>query len=116
MKVQHHREVEAQPSPETDGVSLRWVIDEKDGAPNFAMRVIQVEAESATAFHAHPWEHEVYVLSGEGVVKSEEAVSHIGEGDVVFVPPDEMHQFASRGDDPLRFICVVPVPSKVKKG
>jgi len=30
-------------------------------------------------------------------------------GDVVFVPPDELHQFRNTGDGELRFLCLIPL-------
>jgi len=84
-------------------------VGQEDGAPNFAMRVIEVESGHATPYHQHEWEHEVFVLAGEGVVRRDDGESAIGEGCVVFVPGMEMHQFANRGTEPLRFICVVPI-------
>ena len=39
------------------------------GAPNFTMRHFEVAPGGRTPFHAHPWEHEVYVLSGTGKVR-----------------------------------------------
>ena len=47
------------------GVTIRTVIGEPDGAPNFSMRVISFEKEGATPNHSHPWEHEVFILKGK---------------------------------------------------
>ena len=108
MVVKDYREVEAQTSSDTQGVSLRWVVAKEDGAPRFAMRVIDVQPGCATPFHKHWWEHEVYVLSGSGVVKGGGEERPIVEGSVVFMPGEEMHQFVNTGSDVLRFICIVP--------
>jgi mannose-6-phosphate isomerase-like protein (cupin superfamily) len=50
------------------------------------------------------------VLSGQGVVRTEDGETPIGPETVVFVSPDEEHGFYNRGDDVLRFICVIPLP------
>lgn len=109
MKVEHYSKTVAELVENVPGVTVRWVIGEKDGAPNFAMRVFEVEPGYATPYHQHEWEHEVFVLAGEGVARRQDGESPISNGSVVFVPGMEMHQFASRGDSVLRFICVVPV-------
>lgn len=109
MKVEHYSETPAEAVENVPGVTVRWVVGEKDGAPNFAMRVFEVEPGFASPYHQHEWEHEVFVLAGEGVVRKAEVESPIGHGSVVFVPGMEMHQFANRGESVLRFICVVPV-------
>ncbi len=108
MTVKECRDVEAQGFPENEGVALRWVVGQQDGAPRFAMRVIEVQPGMATPHHEHWWEHEVYVLSGTGIVTGAEGEHEIHEGSVVFVPGDEKHQFRNTGDEVLRFICVVP--------
>ncbi len=51
----------------SEGVQIREMITAQDGAPNFAMRVFDVQPGSATPYHAHPWEHEVYIISGTGL-------------------------------------------------
>ncbi len=32
-------------------------------------------------------------------------------GSVVFVPGDELHQFANQGSEVLRFLCLIPHPA-----
>jgi len=104
MKVRNYREVEAEPAEGMPGVTVRWVISEKEGAPNFAMRIFEVEPGAETPFHVHPWEHEVFILAGTGLARSEEGEVPIQEGDTVFIPPNERHQFINNGDAVLRFI------------
>jgi quercetin dioxygenase-like cupin family protein len=108
MIVKDYREVDAKGSSDTEGVSLRWVVAKEDGAPRFAMRVIEVQPGCATPHHRHWWEHEVFVLSGRGMVKGGDVERPIAEGSVVFMPGEEMHQFVNTGSDVLRFICMVP--------
>jgi quercetin dioxygenase-like cupin family protein len=90
------------------GVKLRWIITKDDGAPNFAMREFELAPGGHTPHHAHGWEHEVYVLAGEGVVAGEEGEFALEPGSVVLVPPNEKHQFKNAGSGPFRFLCVVP--------
>ena len=106
IRVRDFREVE--PHQEIDGVMIRVVIGPDDGAPFFNMRVFEVEPDHASPHHSHWWEHEVFVLSGEGVVRTEEGEIPIRHGSTVFVPGGEMHQFHNRGDSILRFICLIP--------
>ncbi len=86
------------------GAVIREVITDKDGAPNFAMRVIEVKPGAATPSHNHPWEHEVFILSGRAVVKGEKGEAEISKNNVVYIPPNEHHCFESIGDEPLRFV------------
>lgn len=109
MKIHSWDSVEPAPSDHGEGVSIRWVINREHGAPNFAMRVIEVQPGSATPFHAHWNEHEVYILEGRGTVKGSEGDRTLGIGDVVYVAPNEEHQFVNSGAEPFKFICVVPL-------
>jgi len=107
MKVRKY--LDTKPTQEFPGVVKREVINADDGAPNFCMRVFEVEPGSSTPPHSHPWEHEAYVLSGRGVVVSGEKETQIAKDSVVFVPPNEHHCFVNNGTEPLRFICVIPL-------
>ena len=102
MKVSDYRKTE--PTEEVPGSIKREVITAEDGAPNFAMRVIEIQPGSTTPSHSHPWEHEVFILSGQGVVKGEQGESQIEKDSVIFVAPDEKHCFVNKGNEPLRFV------------
>lgn len=90
------------------GCAVRWLIGESDGAPGFAMRQFEVAPGGFTPKHSHPYEHEVFVLDGEGVVWNGKENKPLRPGSVVFVPGNQEHQFVNRGSAPLKFLCVVP--------
>ena len=90
------------------GCHVRWLVDEKQGAPNFAMRQFEVEPGGFTPKHSHPYEHEVFVLEGSGVVSEGDQTHALRAGDFVFVTPGEVHQFRNTGSVPLKFLCMVP--------
>lgn len=94
------------------GVRVRWVISDKDGAPNFAMRHFTVEPGGHTPKHSHPYEHEVYILEGEGEIFDGTGYRPFKAGDVIFVAPNEEHQFRNTGTQPLRFLCLIPLPNR----
>ena len=110
MKNYHYSKVENQDVPEpAKGVKIRWLINEKNGAPNFAMRRFEVEPGGYTPYHTHNWEHEVYVLEGEGVPASSVGDSKIGPGSVVLVEPGEEHSFKNTGRKTMVFLCLIPI-------
>jgi len=78
---------------------IRWLITNKDGAENFAMRLFEVEPNGYTPWHQHDWEHEVFILEGEGIGKSEKGEAPFREGDVFFIPPMEWHQLRNTGKE-----------------
>lgn len=112
MKVAHYKSIPPDASGEKDAsaIAIRWVIAEKDGAPNFSMRVIEVEPGGYSPFHNHPWEHEVFILQGRGVLVQQDEETPLSQGDVIFVPPGTQHQFKNVSEDKLEFICLIPNP------
>ncbi len=110
MKVINYKKIKRE---ELEGhgiknVSMRVVIGPSDKAPNFVMRVFTVESGGHTPYHAHPFEHEVFVLKGAGEVLFGKTPHKMEKDSVIFIPGDETHQFRNIGDGDLVFICVVP--------
>ena len=93
----------------SQGVRIKWLLDKSVGTPTFMMRHFTLEPRGHTPYHKHEWEHEVYILDGEGAVKHEDTEYPVGPGDAIYVPPNQMHQFRSTASAPLTFLCLVPV-------
>jgi len=117
VKVNHFEAVKQQPveMEGSQGCQVRWLLGENDGTPNFAMRQFEVAPQGYTPRHSHPYEHEVFVLEGEGVVLEGDLPHPLRAGDVVLVKPDEVHQFRNTGKQPLKFLCLVPNSATGKK-
>ena len=107
MKIVDYRKVPATtPLP---GVIKRVPIGPEAGAKNFIMRVFEVAPGHASPDHIHPWEHEIFILSGEGVARSQDGKeTPIGEGTTLFIPEGEKHCLVNKGRVELRFICMIP--------
>jgi quercetin dioxygenase-like cupin family protein len=109
MKIFNYKSVHAEDAEgEAMGIKVRWLITKDMGAPTFAMRLFEVEPNGYSPLHNHPWEHEVFILEGEGVVFDGAKATPIKPNDVVFVPPDEKHQFKNTGKQTLKFLCLIP--------
>jgi len=91
-------------------VRMRMLIGPEQGARTFHMRHFEVQPGGHTPHHQHDHEHEVLILKGRGLVSSELGDRPIKPGDVVWVPPNEMHQFQNTGGEPLEFLCLIPAP------
>lgn len=116
-KICHYTDVPAMVfGDEAPGVTIRWLIDEEnDGAPHYALRLIEVAPGGHTPFHAHPFEHENFVLSGTGRLRIEEKRHDVGPGSFMFVPADARHNFENTGQDTFRFLCGIPVSRLVSE-
>jgi quercetin dioxygenase-like cupin family protein len=107
--IKNYRDVAGETYPGVAGARVRWVITEEDGALNFSLRVIEIESGHSSPRHAHPFEHEVFILEGQGALWSEEGETDLRPGDAAYVPPDEPHQFINKGSATLEMICVIPI-------
>jgi len=92
-----------------EGVKVKWLLDKSIGTPTFMMRHFTVEPGGFTPLHRHEWEHEVYVLEGEGLVRHEDRKYAIRPGDAILIPPNRLHQFRSTESAHLKFLCMIPV-------
>jgi len=97
--------------PQTAGMqaTIRWLIAAKEGAPNFAMRVIEIRRRGEKIpLHGHGYEHEIFIIEGQGNVLSPGGTKPVAYGNFAYVPAGEEHGFENTGDKPFRFICVIP--------
>ncbi|PKN73038.1 MAG: cupin [Candidatus Cloacimonetes bacterium HGW-Cloacimonetes-3] len=117
MKVVHFDQVELEPvyAEGAEGAQIRWLIAQKDGAPNFAMRMFEVAPGGHTPYHQHDWEHELYCLSGTGVLVTEQGDKPFSANDAMYIDPGMMHSFNNTGTDTLKFLCMIPHEEPVKK-
>jgi len=108
----HFTDVEAEPAHLVGAqATIRWLIGAKQGAPNFAMRVIELAGKGdRIPLHRHPYEHEIFVFAGKGMVLKPGSEEPVGPGEFLYLAPDEEHGFLNSGDEPFRFICVIPRP------
>ena len=69
MRIFHYDSVEAKDAQGgSSKVTVRWLITKEMGAEHFAMRLFELESGGYTPLHVHDWEHEVFILEGEGLV------------------------------------------------
>lgn len=110
MIIKRFDEVTAEPVTDAGAqqVNVRWVIAQRDGAPNFYMRVFELEPGGCTPLHQHPWEHEMFVYEGEGCIVKEGKEVPISQGTVIFVPADEKHQMKNTAQRMFKVICLIP--------
>jgi len=110
MKINHYEAISLAPVQMEGafGCQVRWLLGPQQGTPNFAMRQFEVAPGGFTPRHSHPYEHEVFVLEGVGMVIDGDRELPLREGDVIYVVPHEVHQFRNTGTAPLKFLCLVP--------
>ncbi len=111
MKIVDYNEdkAEAVDFEDVKNDKVRGLISDKDKAPNFAMRLYEVGTVGDSLLQPPNWEHEVFILEGEGVTYDGEKETKLKSGTVVYVAPNEKHQFKNTGNDTLKFLCLIPI-------
>jgi len=110
MKIEHYSRTDSR-RVNLEGaksVTMRWLISHREKAPNFAMRMFEVECQGHTPLHTHENEHEVFVLQGRGTLVINNDQENFEAGYVIYVPPGVEHQFKNSGEETLQFLCLVP--------
>jgi quercetin dioxygenase-like cupin family protein len=99
------------------GVSIRYLVVEEFGAPNFELRYFEVQKGGKTSVDQHPYEHEVFVLKGRGKLLLNEKEYPLRPSDAILIEPNEKHRLVQEGEEALGFLCIVPngVSSSKKK-
>jgi quercetin dioxygenase-like cupin family protein len=99
------------------GVSIRYLVLEEFGAPNFELRYFEVQKGGKTSIDEHPYEHEVFILKGRGKLLLNEEEYPLRPNDAILIEPNEKHRLVQEGEGPLGFLCIVPngVSSSKKK-
>jgi quercetin dioxygenase-like cupin family protein len=112
VKIKRLNEVPQKPveMEGANGAQMRMLIGPAEGADKFHMRQFEVAPHGNTPWHSHDYEHEILVLGGRGVAVSADGETPLNPGDVIWVQPNEQHQFKNTGDQPFEFICLVPAP------
>ena len=113
MKIFHYQNIKPKDAEEgASRLTVRWLNTKEIGAENFAMRIFEMEAGGFSPFHVHPWEHEVFILEGEGLAISEKDQRKFRAGDVIFIPPNEKHQLKNNGKKLAKILCLIPYKQK----
>jgi quercetin dioxygenase-like cupin family protein len=89
-----------------------WLVGKAEKAENFAIRYYEVGAGGFTNKEQHEHDHGIIFLQGEATVMLEEEKHDVTVGDVVYIPPNALHQIINRGDEAMGFICVIPARRK----
>lgn len=99
--------IEGYADPSVAGVTKQVVIGAREGAPHYSVRYFELAPGAKSSFDRHEHDHGVIVLAGSGAVLLGEQSHEIAFGDVIYVGPNETHQFENTGSEPLGFLCVV---------
>ena len=107
MPVRHSETIVKEKVSAGNKTTRQVLIDPQEG-PNFAMRLFTIDPEGDMPKHTNSVEHEQYVVGGRAQIGIADEVYTVSEGDVVFIPANIPHWYKTIGDEPFRFLCMVP--------
>ena len=78
-----------------------------DGDGGLNMIAVQFSPGARSDWHRHPAGQVLYVVSGSGLVGTEDGeTAEISPGDVVYAPPGERHWHGARPDSPMMHLSL----------
>jgi len=91
------------------GITRRELAGKRGESARFHVRYFELEPGGHSTLEKHEHEHVVIPQRGRGEVQFGCYVYHVGFGDVVYVAPNDPHQFRNPDDatEPFGFLCIV---------
>jgi mannose-6-phosphate isomerase-like protein (cupin superfamily) len=75
------------------------------GAP-LTLILEDIPPDRGPRLHKHPYDELWVCQSGEADFTDGDEVIRVGAGDIVYAPAGAAHKFTSRGDAPLKMVCI----------
>jgi mannose-6-phosphate isomerase-like protein (cupin superfamily) len=94
------------------GATRQILIGWDENSPNFALRYFTIPPRGFSNLDHHEHDHGVIIMHGRARVMMGETFEEVSEGDVVYIPSWERHQFENLTDEPFSFLCIVPAREK----
>ena len=116
--IRHHGNFEWQGVPleaykeTTDtwkGITRRELAGKRGESPRFHVRYFEIAPGGHSTLEKHEHEHVVIPLRGRGEAQFGCYIYKVGFGDVIYVAPEDPHQFRNPEDatEPFGFLCLV---------
>lgn len=91
------------------GITRRELVGQRGESPRFHVRYFELSPGGFSTLEKHHHEHAVIVQRGRGEVQFGCYIYQVAFGDVVYVAPDDPHQFRcpEEATEPFGFLCIV---------
>jgi quercetin dioxygenase-like cupin family protein len=93
---------------EGQGVTGRPLVNSSDGATRIALKQFEVAPGGYTAHRAYHSERVIYILAGEGALRTAAGDRELTSGDTALLQGGEKHQITNPGAGILCFLCMTP--------
>ena len=78
------------------------------GVASGLVPLFEMEAGGNSPLHNNNWEHEVFILDGEGIVIGGREEKKFKVGDAILIPANEKHQLKNNNKNSVKFLCLIP--------
>jgi ribulose-bisphosphate carboxylase large chain len=91
------------------GITRTELSGKRGESQNFHLRYFEIQPGGFSTLEKHQHEHVVVPIRGRGEVQFGCYIYQVGLGDVVYVAPDDPHQFRNpeHNSEPFGFLCIV---------
>ena len=91
------------------GITRRELSGKRGESQRFHVRYFEIKPGGYSTLEQHEHEHVVIPIRGRGEAQFGCYIYSVGLGDVVYVAPNDPHQFRNREDasEPFGFLCLV---------
>jgi len=96
------------PKEKGEKVCVRWLLERGKNAENFSMRLFEISPGGEIGRHAHPWEHGIFVIDGEGELEVNGRSFTVEGGSYIYIPRGAFHSYRNRGKGSFKFLCIIP--------
>jgi tRNA-Thr(GGU) m(6)t(6)A37 methyltransferase TsaA len=110
MEVKHSPDVPAGLMDGVTGVTVRLLWPTTDDGASYILQLVEVAPGAVTPPLQYAYRHEIYVLSGEGILRGKSQEYTLVPDDTIFIQPHEEHQFSNTYTELFRFLSVIPHP------
>ena len=85
----------------------RYVVKDNSMLNNLIVSSTDLKPGKSTSGHNHPGQEEVYnFVKGSGLMKIDEDIFNVKEGDVILIEDGKFHQVINNSEENLYFVCV----------
>lgn len=90
---------------EMPGVCKRVLVGAEHGAQKFYLRHYDLAPGLTTPLDRHVYEHELFVLNGEGKYLCDGEETPIKTGDAIWIRSNQRHQIINTGPGRMQLLC-----------
>jgi quercetin dioxygenase-like cupin family protein len=94
-------------APYFTGPALQQVLTSPESSPELEVRAVFFGKRSHSQWHRHPYPQIIYVLSGVGLVGSDDTEQEVRPGDVITFPAQTWHWHGASADTEMHMLSIM---------